>query len=54
MEDMPKKKTSLNIDDQTWKDWLNYVVQKTGSMRKVSDETVTALKEYMKNNPLDK
>ena len=48
---MTKKKTSINIDDKIWQDWLIYVVKKTGSSRKVSDFTVEALVEYMKNHP---
>jgi hypothetical protein len=47
---MPKKKTSLAIDDQVWTKWLTFVIQKTGSSRKVSEETVNALEEYMKNH----
>ena len=48
---MTKRKTSLNIDDKLWQEWLVYVVKKTGSSRKVSDYTVEALVEYMKNHP---
>jgi hypothetical protein len=46
-----KRKTSLNIEETLWKEWLVYVVKKTGSSRKVSDYTVEALIEYMKNHP---
>jgi hypothetical protein len=52
MSEMTKKKTSLNIDDKTWQDWLVYVIQKTGTSRKVSEYTVEALKEYMINHPV--
>jgi hypothetical protein len=48
---MTKKKTSLNVDDKIWRDWLIYVVKSTGSSHKVSDYTVKALEEYMKNHP---
>jgi hypothetical protein len=49
---MAKKKTSLNIDEKVWQEWLIYVVKKTGSSRRVSDFTVEALNEYMKTHPL--
>jgi hypothetical protein len=51
MQVMTKKKTSLSIDDQLWKDWVLYVVKKTGSTYKASEETAQALTEYMKNHP---
>ncbi len=46
-----KAKTSINIDKQTWQDWIKYVVNKTGSARKVSEETEKAILEYMKKHP---
>jgi hypothetical protein len=49
---MARKKTSLNIDDKLWQEWLIYVVKKTGSSRKVSGFTAEALAEYMKNHPI--
>ena len=51
METMTKKKTSLAIEPEVWTKWLTFVIQKTGSSRKISDETVNALEEYMKNHP---
>jgi hypothetical protein len=50
MTDMPKKKTSVNIDEDTWKRWLLFVIQKHGTSRRVSEETARALKEYMKEH----
>ena len=52
METMTKKKTSLAIEPEVWTKWLTFVIQKTGSSRKISDETVNALEYYMKNHPL--
>jgi hypothetical protein len=49
---MPKKKTSLNIDDDFWLSWTEYVLKKTRSTYKVSDETRKAIEEYMANHPL--
>lgn len=48
--EMTKRKTSLNIEDETWREWLSFVIKKTGSSRKVSEETANALKEYMKKH----
>jgi hypothetical protein len=45
-----KAKTSINIDKETWSDWIKFVVNKTGSARKISDELDLALREYMKKN----
>lgn len=43
-----KKKTSVNVDPELWKEWNMFVIEKTGSARKLSDELEKALKEYMK------
>jgi galactitol-specific phosphotransferase system IIC component len=45
---MARKKTSITIDEDLWKEWTMFVVNKTGSARKLSDEIENALKEYMK------
>jgi hypothetical protein len=42
-----KKKTSINIDNQVWKEWMKFVIDKTGSVRKLSEEMEKALHEYM-------
>jgi hypothetical protein len=47
---MVKKKTSINIDDQVWKDWMKFVTDKTGSVRRLSEEMEKALQEYMKKH----
>jgi hypothetical protein len=46
-----KKKTSISINPEVWKDWNKFVIDKTGSARKLSDELEKALKEYMKKGP---
>lgn len=51
MVEMPKRKTSINIDEDVWKKWLLFVIQKYGTSRKTSETTVLALEEYMKNHP---
>jgi hypothetical protein len=45
---MAKRKTSITIDENLWKEWTIWVIDKTGSSRKLSDEVENALKEYMK------
>jgi hypothetical protein len=45
---MAKRKTSITIDEELWKEWTMFVVNKTGSSRKLSDELENALKEFMK------
>jgi hypothetical protein len=45
-----KAKTSINIDKQTWIEWIKFVVNKTGSARKVSEELEKALLEYMRKH----
>ena len=44
-----KHKTSINIDPEIWNEWLHFVLDETGSTRKVSDELEKAIKLYMKN-----
>ena len=45
-----KHKTSINIEKQTWNEWNHFVLDKTGSTRKVSEELEKALKEYMEKH----
>lgn len=49
-ETKEKAKTSINIDKETWTDWIKFVVNKTGSARKMSEELELALTEYMKKH----
>lgn len=48
MTEMAKRKTSITIDEDLWKEWTKFVIDKTGSARKLSEEIEGALKEYMK------
>jgi hypothetical protein len=52
MSDMTKKKTSINIDDELWQQWLIYVLKKYGSSHKVSECLAEAIQEYMNNHPI--
>ena len=45
---MVKRKTSITIDENLWKEWTKFVIDKTGSARKLSEEIENALREYMK------
>ena len=44
-----KIKTSINIDEQVWKDFSIAVLQKGGG-RKLSDVIETLIKQYIKKN----
>ena len=39
--------TSISIDPQIWDRWLHFVLDRTGSMRKTSEELEKALVHYM-------
>jgi hypothetical protein len=45
-----KQKTSFIVEQQLWKKWILFVVNKRGSARKLSEELEEALKEYMRNH----
>lgn len=45
-----KQKTSFIVDQEIWKKWILFVVNKRGSARKLSHELEAAMKEYMKNH----
>jgi len=47
---MVKKKTSITVDDGLWREWTKFVIDKTGSARKISEELEKALIEYMKKD----
>ena len=42
-----RKKTSIVVDTELWKKWINFVVSIHGSSRKISEEVEKALTEYM-------
>lgn len=47
---MPKRKTSINVDDKLWKEWMIFVLNETGSSRKTSEVLEKAMKEYMEKH----
>jgi len=50
---MAKQKTSINVDPELWKEWTLFVVKKTGSTRKLSEEVEKAIREYMERHKKD-
>lgn len=47
---MAKKKTSIMVDEDLWTKWIQFVVGKTGSARKTSEEVEHAIADYMERN----
>lgn len=48
---MAKKKTSIAIEADLWTQWIQFVVARTGSARKLSEEIERALRYYMTKAP---
>ena len=44
---MPKRRTTIIVDDQLWKRFLTYVVKKHGVAKKASIEVQAAISEYL-------
>jgi len=44
---MAKQKTSIVIEKDLWTEWIQFVVAKTGSARRLSEELEKALRYYM-------
>jgi hypothetical protein len=44
---MTKQKTSIAIEKKLWTEWIQFVVARTGSARKLSNEIEKALRYYM-------
>jgi hypothetical protein len=51
LRNMPKRKTSITIEQDMWVSWIKFVVDRTGHTRKLSEEVEKALEEYMRNHP---
>jgi hypothetical protein len=45
--EMPKRRTTILVDDQLWKRLLSYVVRKHGTAKKASIEVEKAVIEYL-------
>lgn len=47
---MSKRKTSIQIFDQLWRDWTKFVIDETGSSRRTSSYVEKAIREYMERH----
>ncbi|MGA2790363.1 MAG: hypothetical protein ABSF00_06310 [Candidatus Bathyarchaeia archaeon] len=47
---MPKRKTTVLIEEQLWKDLVIHVTQNWGSPRKVSQAIERAVEEYLQRH----
>jgi hypothetical protein len=45
--ELPKRRTTIVIDDELWKRFLTYVVKKHGAAKKASIEVEAAVREYL-------
>jgi hypothetical protein len=44
-------KTSVQINETLWKEWLIFCIKYKGKMRKTGEVLELAIEEYMKNHP---
>jgi len=44
---MVRKKTSIMVEDSFWTEWVHFVIDKTGTARKTSEEIENAMREYL-------
>jgi len=51
--EMPKKRTSINIDEDLWREFQIFVLKYKGSTHKTSETFEEALREFMKNHEKD-
>ncbi len=47
---LAKKKVTIVIDEELWKKWIIYVVNKTGSLKSISEYIEKAIVEYMERH----
>jgi len=45
-----KRKVTITVDDELWRKWVIFVVNKTGSLKAVSEYTEKAIREYMEKH----
>jgi len=46
---MGKKQTSISVDEDLWRDWTHFVLDKYGSARKLSEALEDAMRFSMKH-----
>jgi hypothetical protein len=49
-EPMPKKKTTILVDEDLWKEFVTFVLKKHGTSKKTSEEIENAMREYLKKS----
>ncbi len=54
LQELARKKTSLTLDEETWKKFQTYALEKHSNTRNANTELEKAMDEYMKNHPLKK
>lgn len=45
---MPKRKTTILVDEDLWKDFVTFVIKKHGTSKKTSKEIESAMREHLK------
>jgi len=45
--EMPKRRTTILVEDKLWKRFLSYVVEKHGAAKRASVEVEAAIEEYL-------
>ena len=49
-ETVPKKKTTILVDEELWKEFVTFVLRKRGTSKKTSEEIENAMREYLKKS----
>lgn len=52
--ELGRKKTSLTLDEEIWKEFQAYALMKHGNTRSANKELEEAMKEHMKIHPVKK
>jgi hypothetical protein len=50
VSDLPKRKTTILIDEKVWRNLLSYTVKKYGTAKKTSIEIENAIKAYLEKS----
>jgi len=45
---VPKKKTTILVDEDLWKEFVTFVLKKHGTSKRTSEEIENAMREYLK------
>ena len=47
-ERVPKRKTTILVDENLWVDFVTFVAKKHGTAKKTSEEIESAMREHLK------